>query len=446
MLYFFFFKQKTAYEISACLVGSEMCIRDRFTMLVLKLCIGVIVWLVIITFILGTTALGALFYQKYAKYNEQNVESQDGSSNVDEDTKKTNKEAFMGLFIFFWAVAAISFLLVCCFFNRIRLVIAILKAAADFVKDVCSALLVPPVMFTFQIMLYVSWLITLVYLYSTGEQKRPQEGWPFASIEVDQRLEGQLAYHLFGLLWINAFIIALGQFILASSAGIWYFMRQQMNSPVRTSVFRALRYHMGSLAFGSLILAIVQFIRITFEYIKKKSYAMGVPENAVTKFIFKCMKCCLACFERFIKFINTQAYIQVALTGKSFCSSAIAAFYLIFRNTVVFGMTHGLSIIFVFVGKLFITVIPTIAGFLVITQVEDISKRISSPISLCICFAFISYAIGSLFMQVWGMASETILQAYLVDIEVNANVATNCPASLQEFVDKNKKIKDKTRV
>ena len=26
----FFFKQKTAYEISACLVGSEMCIRDRF--------------------------------------------------------------------------------------------------------------------------------------------------------------------------------------------------------------------------------------------------------------------------------------------------------------------------------------------------------------------------------------------------------------------------------
>ncbi len=29
--FFFFFKQKTAYEISACLVGSEMCIRDRGT-------------------------------------------------------------------------------------------------------------------------------------------------------------------------------------------------------------------------------------------------------------------------------------------------------------------------------------------------------------------------------------------------------------------------------
>ena len=30
MIVFFFFKQKTAYEISACLVGSEMCIRDRY--------------------------------------------------------------------------------------------------------------------------------------------------------------------------------------------------------------------------------------------------------------------------------------------------------------------------------------------------------------------------------------------------------------------------------
>ncbi len=27
----FFFKQKTAYEIASCLVGSEMCIRDRTT-------------------------------------------------------------------------------------------------------------------------------------------------------------------------------------------------------------------------------------------------------------------------------------------------------------------------------------------------------------------------------------------------------------------------------
>ena len=37
MLIIFFFKQKTAYEIASCLVGSEMCIRDSI------ICIGQLV-------------------------------------------------------------------------------------------------------------------------------------------------------------------------------------------------------------------------------------------------------------------------------------------------------------------------------------------------------------------------------------------------------------------
>ncbi len=31
LTFFFFVKKKTAYEIASCLVGSEMCIRDRTT-------------------------------------------------------------------------------------------------------------------------------------------------------------------------------------------------------------------------------------------------------------------------------------------------------------------------------------------------------------------------------------------------------------------------------
>ena len=37
LLRFFFFKQKTAYEIRLSLVGSEMCIRDRYIIVVILL-------------------------------------------------------------------------------------------------------------------------------------------------------------------------------------------------------------------------------------------------------------------------------------------------------------------------------------------------------------------------------------------------------------------------
>ena len=39
-LYFFFFKQKTAYEMLRSLVGSEMCIRDRYNSIDKRLDVG----------------------------------------------------------------------------------------------------------------------------------------------------------------------------------------------------------------------------------------------------------------------------------------------------------------------------------------------------------------------------------------------------------------------
>ena len=42
------------------------------------------------------------------------------------------------------------------------------------------------------------------------------------------------------------------------------------------------RYHLGSIAFGSLIIAIIQIIRVMLEYIDHK---LGKYDNAFVKFI-----------------------------------------------------------------------------------------------------------------------------------------------------------------
>jgi hypothetical protein len=65
---------------------------------------------------------------------------------------------------------------------------------------------------------------------------------------------------VFGGLWINALIQAINDFIIASACCIWYFSQGTDEKPfraIRTSIWRAFRYHFGSMAFGSLILAIV---------------------------------------------------------------------------------------------------------------------------------------------------------------------------------------------
>lgn len=87
---------------------------------------------------------------------------------------------------------------------------------------------------------------------------------PFGSIKWKNSTRYMLIYFIFGILWKNAFISALCMFILGSSVCIWYFSPMKPNSdeknchnPIKRSIYRAFRYHLGSLAFGSLILAIV---------------------------------------------------------------------------------------------------------------------------------------------------------------------------------------------
>lgn len=127
-------------------------------------------------------------------------------------------------------------------------------------------------------------------------------------------------FHLFALIYITAFIEALASFVYSSTACIWYFEQggtdRDVPRPVCRSFWRAFRYHLGSLAFGSLIIAIIRFIMVIVAYIRKQVETGGGPNNQVTK-CYKCLLsallCCLGCFEKCMEFINRHAYIQVRI-------------------------------------------------------------------------------------------------------------------------------------
>lgn len=91
------------------------------------------------------------------------------------------------------------------------------------------------------------------------------------------------------------------------------------------------RYHIGTLAFGSLIITICRLIRVMIEYIdhKLKKY-----DNGFVTAMMCCCKCFFWCLEKFLKFINKNAYIMCAIHGRNFCLSAKDAFNLLMRNLV----------------------------------------------------------------------------------------------------------------
>ena len=144
-------------------------------------------------------------------------------------------------------------------------------------------------------------------------------------------------------------------------------------------MLKCYRYHLGSLAFGSLIIAIVQMIRVLLEYVDAK---LKGKENPVAKFFikwvnrscsskklsvhdkwqhyvfyyfrivarvyvcfFRCLKCCFWCLEKFLKFLNKNAYILVCTWTSFFCAVNLHKFRKILWYCTTSCLVNNLQIV-----------------------------------------------------------------------------------------------------
>lgn len=142
-----------------------------------------------------------------------------------------------------------------------------IKAAADFVRSCCSAFFIPFYISIMQLIFIVFWVAVILYLFSSNTGKIESfAGTPFGMVVWNESNQKLIIFYLFGLLWVINFFAGLGAFWVSSTAAIWYFESGNPTSPVTRSFCRSF-YHLGSIAFGSLLIAIVMFIRIVLEYI-----------------------------------------------------------------------------------------------------------------------------------------------------------------------------------
>ncbi|CAM4717760.1 unnamed protein product [Leuciscus chuanchicus] len=235
--------------------------------------------------------------------------------------------------------------------------------------------------------------------------------------------------NLLVFLWLVNFTIALGQCTLAGAFASYYWALRKPEDippcPLASSFGRALRYHTGSLAFGALILSIVQFIRIILEYLDHK---LKGAHNACARFLLCCLKCCFWCLEHFIKFMNRNAYIMISIYGKNFCASARDAFFLLMRNVMRVAVLDKVTDFLLFLGKLLISgSVGVLAFFFFTRQIPVIQEEVPSlnyywvPLLTVI---FGSYMIAHGFFNVYAMCVDTLFLCFLLDLEKNDGSAS----------------------
>ena len=132
-------------------------------MYVLKCLAGCIVWTSILGLIAGIFALGAIFYYNSGKITMNNYT---GYLGLPISTANDNYDIYA--YICFGIGGVFLIVLLCCC-SRIRLAVAVCKAAGQFVASVCAVVLVPIWQTLFVIVLWVAAIIAIIMLASAAE-------------------------------------------------------------------------------------------------------------------------------------------------------------------------------------------------------------------------------------------------------------------------------------
>ncbi|XP_037514059.1 choline transporter-like protein 4 isoform X4 [Rhipicephalus sanguineus] len=433
-------------------------------MLVAFLWIALMRWLAAVMVWLSILCLVLLFsfgsYYSFSKYVELRNSMDSGSENLIKQfdvsvsftqnlrAYSANKNTWLVLGIVSVVILVVLLLLLIFLRKRIVIAIALIKEASRAVALMPSALFFPILPYLLHLLLFAFWGSVAVYLASSGtaefkymnmtdgnnsmttqscsakdfNKTLSQLRCQFTQYVANQHLSRLQIYNFIGLIWGMFFIVGLGQVALAAAFASYYWaFRKPQDVPffaVLNGLWITVRYHLGSVAFGSLILTIVRVIRIVLEYIDEK---LKKYDNEFTRCLMRCCKCCFWCLEKFLKFLNKNAYIMIAIYGKNFCTSAKEAFKLLMRNVVRVVVLDKVTDLLLLVGKLVIVGIVAVPTFLVFSRkVDALNNHLPELNYYMLPILTISvgaYIIASSFFSVYSMAVDTLFLCFLEDCE-----------------------------
>lgn len=344
-----------------------------------------------------------------------------------------------------WILAGLYYVIMACNFKSLRISIAIIDTAADWFTDTKRIVLVPLMYFCIWVSLFIFWLWGLVGVLSISDDNNiTVSSVQFQTKDVNRSsgTNWMVAGMVFGMVWIIAFITAANEFAVIVATCTWYFSRKDIpdndgipgDSDVTKGLTWTYRYQMGTLALGSFLLTVIWMVRSILEYLGDKLHE-ATGGNACLDCMLCCMRCILDCFDRFIRYLNVNAYIYNAITCESFCPSALHAFLLILKNHSKFAFVEGIAGAFMFLAKTFIAVLTTLIGYAIIPPITAPVEV--NPVAPCFFIFLFSYIVAATFISIFETSSNSILQCYLFDQEIarhhNLDLK-HVPAKLVKFL------------
>lgn len=430
-------------------------------LLLIRYFVGVMTWGTIIILNILTFSVTTFFYIKAGWIGHDAVSTVIGEGAADSlITTGSERDHLRVVAIIMTIILIIVVLATFVLVKRVVIAVAVLKVAANAIGEIRALMVFPIFPFIILAVFYIYWVAAALYLFSAGEirqngcdgnccaydlvsSKVQCEGCCGYSIHYSRHIALAILYHIFGCFWTTQFIIACSLTVIAGAVASYYWSRGETSEmpfmPVVSSVKRLTRFSLGSMALGSLVVAIIESVRFLLEALRRQLKVVeATPAACCIRMIWCCTQCCLGCVEWTIKFINRNAYIMIAITGRGFCKAAAMATGLIINNILRIGTVNVIGDVMLFLGKLCVSLACALFAFLMLDthQYKSSHHKISSPLFPVLFCWGLGYVVASLFFAVVEMAIDTIVLSFCQDVEEHQGNPQYAPPLLMETLKK----------
>ncbi|CAI6337579.1 unnamed protein product [Periconia digitata] len=229
---------------------------------------------------------------------------------------------------------------------------------------------------------------------------------------------GLIVFITFAMYWISEWLKNTIHVTISGVYGSWYFMGPNSfpKGATRGALKRALTYSFGSISLGSLIVAIIQFMRQICSAAQQGAAQDG---NMIGMAIFCCLQCLIGILEWAVEFLNRYAFSYIALYGKPYVAAAKATWKMIKDRGIDALVNECLIGPVLSMGAFFVGYASALLAYLYLIFTSPSYNSNGSFTPVVVAFAFvIGTQICQIFTTPLSSGLDTIFVAMAWDPEV----------------------------
>lgn len=328
-------------------------------------------------------------------------------------------------------------LMMCCWSSLMQ-VVNVMQQAADALIKMPHLLLFPILSMPISLGIFTAWYLVCLLMFSAAEPEGDtfpgytlptgiyqdlysgvNEPAQYHTYKYEVTEVGEEFFiHLFWMFWGLKFMEYFNFVIVSGCIADWYLDRELVDNPEENeeyargncarlcgSIYRTIRYHLGTIAFSSALIAALQTIECILIYVQKQ---IGDTNNPFAKMVLKIALAVVKCLECIMDRCNKCTLVVTAVLGSPFCAGCGKSLQLFFKNMSLMSLGTGMIMLMCLLANIVIALMSSgLCGYIFL-GVEN-AEGLNSNLMPLLSGFLVSYFLGKLMLGVWDCAATTIL-------------------------------------